>query len=165
MSNDSSEHTTSTPRSGAGQRIFPTAQLSSPSTSSDYTRRPSLAIRQRQGPQPQISPEWLARHGIKVRDFAYDSNLTVIPQVRHSHRQSGDAEHIRASLLETDQDTGEKTANKSSPLGPESTEPVFIPKQQRQRPFRDAGYFDLSRPLHLPYFFASDSTISFPCHR
>jgi len=76
----------------------PSAQPStSPTTSfSEYTRRPSLAFQQQkldqdqerhqQGSQPPLSPGTLARHGIKVRDFAYESNLPLIPSIPRARK-------------------------------------------------------------------------------
>ena len=152
----------------------PSAQSPSPSTSSsNYTRRPSLATHQQLQSQLPISPGSLARHGIKVRDFAYESNLPLIPsipQVRrlvlaarplkrtrrqieepddvfmvdtHSQSQSGIAEPFRVSSLEVDKDTSE--GNKSKPLERKSTEPVIIPERQRQQLFRDVRYLDASQ--------------------
>ncbi|KAN0126715.1 hypothetical protein V8E52_000355 [Russula decolorans] len=78
--------------------IPPSAQPSTSSTtsSSKYTRRPSLAFQQQkldqdqerhqQGPQPPFSPGTLARHGIKVRDFAYESNLPLIPSIPRARK-------------------------------------------------------------------------------
>jgi hypothetical protein len=80
------------------QKLFvlvksPSAQQpTTPTTSfSKYTRRPSLAFQQQtldqdqeshqQGSQPPLSPGALARHGIKVRDFAYEGNLPLIPSI------------------------------------------------------------------------------------
>jgi hypothetical protein len=159
----------------------PSAQSSNPTTPpSKYTaRRPSLATQQqqqklRQESQLQFSPEVLARHGIKVRDFAYESNLPSIPSIprvrqlslaarplkrtkrqneqpddvfandARSQSQSDPANPFRASLLELDSTTG-GIPNKSMPLERKSTEPVIIPERQRQRPFRDVGYVDLSQ--------------------
>jgi hypothetical protein len=63
---------------------------------SKYTRRPSLAFqeqksdqdqeRHQQGSQPPLSPGTLARHGIKVRDFAYESNLPLIPSIPRARK-------------------------------------------------------------------------------
>ena len=158
----------------------PSAQSSNPTTPSKYTgRRPSLATQQRQQQQRQesqlqFSPEVLARHGIKVRDFAYESNLPSIPSIPRvrqlslaarplkrtkrqneqsddvfandagSQSQSDAANPFRASLLELDGMTG-GVPNESKPLERKSTEPVIIPVRQRQRPFRDVGYVDLSQ--------------------
>ncbi|KAF8272126.1 hypothetical protein EI94DRAFT_1796522 [Lactarius quietus] len=151
--------------------IPPSAQSSNPSTPpSKLARRPSLAFqqRQRQESQPQLSPELLARHGIKVRDFAYESNLPSIPSIprvrqlslaarplkrtkrqnEHSDdvfaieaSQSDAANPFRASLQELDHDH----PNKSKPLERKSTEPAIIPERKRQRPFRDVGYADFSQ--------------------
>jgi hypothetical protein len=57
---------------------FPSAQIPDPSTCS-----PSLATQrqQLQEAQPPSSSESLAQHGIKVRDFAYESNLPLIPSI------------------------------------------------------------------------------------
>ena len=121
----------------------PSAQSSNPSTphSKYAARRPSLANQQRQQQQRQesqlqLSPEVLARHGIKVRDFAYESNLPLIPSIprvrqlslsarplkrtkrqneqsddvfandARSQSQSDSANPFRASLLEIDHDHG-----------------------------------------------------------
>lgn len=149
------------------------AQSSNPSTPpSRHSRRPSLPIqqRQRQESQPHLSPEALARHGIKVRDFAYESNLPSIPSIprvrqlslaarplKRTKRQNEQSEDVfaidasqsdaanpfRASLLTLDHDNG--ISNKSKPLERKSTEPAIIPERQRQRPFRDVGYVDLSQ--------------------
>ncbi|KAH9027970.1 hypothetical protein EDB85DRAFT_2170239 [Lactarius pseudohatsudake] len=66
----------------------PSAQSSNPSTPpSKHARCPSLTIQQRQQQQQQqesqlqYSAESLARHGIKVRDFAYESDLPLIPSI------------------------------------------------------------------------------------
>ncbi|KAH9060965.1 hypothetical protein EDB87DRAFT_520963 [Lactarius vividus] len=63
----------------------PSAQSSNPSTPpSKHARRPSLTIQQReqqQESQLQYSAQSLARHGIKVRDFAYESDLPLIPSI------------------------------------------------------------------------------------
>lgn len=158
----------------------PSAQSSNPSTPpSKYSRRPSLAIQQRQQlqrpeSQPQLSPEALARHGIKVRDFAYESNLPSLPSIprvrqlslaarplkrtKRQNEQSDDvfaidasqsdaANPFRASLLTLDHDHGTSRGipNKSKSLERKSTEPAIIPERQRQRPFRDVGYVDLSQ--------------------
>ena len=76
----------------------PSAQPSTSQTtsSSKYTRRPSLAFQQQkleqdkerhqQGSQPPLSPGALARHGIKVRDFAYESNLPLIPSIPRARK-------------------------------------------------------------------------------
>ena len=151
----------------------PSAQSSNPSTPhSKYASRPSLAIQQRQQQQrqelqPQLSPEALARHGIKVRDFAYESNLPSIPSIPRVRQlslaarplkrtkrqneqsdvfaidasQSDAANPFRASLLELDHDH----RGRSKPLERKSTEPAIIPERQRQHPFRDVGYIDLSQ--------------------
>ena len=162
----------------------PSAQSPNPSTPpSKHARRPSLANQQqqqqqRQESQLQLSPESLARHGIKVRDFAYESNLPSIPSIprvrqlslaarplkrtkrqneqpdsdvfaidARSQNQSDAADPFRASLLELDYDHGTTGGipNQSKPLERKSTEPAIIPERQRQRPFRDVGYADLSR--------------------
>lgn len=158
----------------------PSAQSSNPSTPpSKYSRRPSLAIQQRQQQQrpesqTQLSPEALARHGIKVRDFAYESNLPSLPSIprvrqlslaarplkrtKRQNEQSDDvfaidasqsdaANPFRASLLTLDHDLGTSRGipNKSKSLERKSTEPAIIPERQRQRPFRDVGYVDLSQ--------------------
>ncbi|KAI0268120.1 hypothetical protein BC834DRAFT_867966 [Gloeopeniophorella convolvens] len=64
-------------------QISPSARWPSPSASAaNYTRRTSLATHSQQpAPQPQLSVQELARHGIKVRDFAYESNLPSIPSI------------------------------------------------------------------------------------
>jgi hypothetical protein len=196
----------------------PSAQSSNPTTPpSKYARRPSLAIQQRQQQQrqesqPQLSPESLARHGIKVRDFAYESNLPSIPSIprvrqlslaarplKRTKRQNEQSEDVfaidasqsdaanpfRASLLVLDHDRRD-IPNKSKPLERKSTEPAIIPERQRQRPFRDVGYVDLSQhasssqavqrsplntptpvtptPNRIPYIIADDSALSFPDH-
>ncbi|KAF8505900.1 hypothetical protein F5888DRAFT_1652660 [Russula emetica] len=76
----------------------PSAQPSTSPTGSfsKYTRRPSLAFQQQnldqdqerhqQGSQPPLSPGTLARHGIKVRDFAYESNLPLIPSIPRARK-------------------------------------------------------------------------------
>ncbi|KAI9467152.1 hypothetical protein BJY52DRAFT_50127 [Lactarius psammicola] len=200
--------------------ISPSAQSSNPSTPpSKHARRPSLSNQQkqqqqqqRQESQLQFSPESLARHGIKVRDFAYESNLPSIPSIprvrqfslaarplkrtkrqneqpdsdvfaidARSQSHSDAANPFQASLPELDHDGG--IPNKSKPLERKSTEPAIIPERQRQRPFRDVGYADLSKrasssqtlqksPLNTPTpattptpnrFHASSSTaLSFP---
>ena len=155
----------------------PSTQSSNPTTPpSKPARRPSLVIQQRQQQQrqesqPQLSPESLARHGIKVRDFAYESNLPLIPSIprvrqlslaarplkrtKRQNEQSDDvfaidasqsdaANPFRASLLVLDHDHG-GIFNKSKPLERKSTEPAIIPERERQRPFRDVGYTDLSQ--------------------
>lgn len=73
----------------------PSAQ-SSTTSFSKYTRRPSLAFQQQkldqeqephqQGSQHPLSSETLARHGIKVRDFAYESNLPLIPSIPRARK-------------------------------------------------------------------------------
>ncbi|KAN0132564.1 hypothetical protein V8E53_009580 [Lactarius tabidus] len=158
----------------------PSAQSSNPSTPpSRYSRRPSLAIQQRQQQQrqesqSQLSPEALACHGIKVRDFAYESNLPSIPSIprvrqlslaarplKRTKRQNEQSEDVfaidasqsdaanpfRASLLTLDHDNGTSRGipNKSKALERKSTEPAIIPERQHQRPFRDVGYVDLSQ--------------------
>ncbi|KAH8988518.1 hypothetical protein EDB92DRAFT_1004997 [Lactarius akahatsu] len=167
----------------------PSAQSSNPSTPpSKHARRPSLTIQQRQQQQQQqesqlqYSAESLARHGIKVRDFAYESDLPLIPSIprvrqlslagrplkrtkRQSEQPDNDvfgidsrpqsqsdmANPFRVSLLELDHDnaTTGGIPNKSKPLERRSTEPAIIPERiperQRQRPFRDVGYADLSQ--------------------
>ena len=159
----------------------PSAQSSNPTTPPKYTaRRPSLVTQQRQQQQRQesqlqFSPEVLARHGIKVRDFAYESDLPSIPSIprvrqlslaarplkrtkrqneqpsddvfvndARSQSQSEATNPFRASLLELYHDHG-GIPNKSKPLERKSTEPAIIPVRQRQRPFRDVGYVDLSQ--------------------
>jgi hypothetical protein len=157
-------------------------QLPSPSTSSsNYTRRPSLATQQQQRLQQSqeaqlpSSPGPLAHHGIKVRDFAYESDLPLIPSIprvrqlvlaarplkrakrrieelddvfmvdTQSQSQSGAAESFRLSSLEPDPDTSERSVNQSKPLERKTTEPVIIPERQRQHLFRDVRYPDLSQ--------------------
>ncbi|KAH9002249.1 hypothetical protein EDB86DRAFT_282014 [Lactarius hatsudake] len=205
----------------------PSAQSSNPSTPpSKHARRPSLTIQQRQQQQQrqesqlQYSAESLARHGIKVRDFAYESDLPLIPSIprvrqlslagrplkrtkRQSEQpdndvfgidsrpqsQSDTANPFRVSSLELDHDnaTTGGIPNKSKPLERRSTEPAIIPERiperQRQRPFRDVGYADLSQhasgsqplqksPLSTPtsnrFRTSSPTALSFPfpatCH-
>ena len=160
----------------------PSAQPStSPTTSfSKYTRRPSLAFQQQkldqvqehhqQGSQSSLSPETLARHGIKVRDFAYESNLPLIPSIPRArkvvlgarplkrtkryfeepddvftvdtHSQSQSA---TAGPLSQEADQQHENINKSRPLMRKSTEPVIVPERESQRPYRDVGYADLSQ--------------------
>jgi hypothetical protein len=161
----------------------PSAQASTtPSTSSSkYTRRPSLAFQQQnldqdqechqQGSQPPLSPGTLARHGIKVRDFAYESNLPLIPSIprarkvvlgtrplkrtkryfeepddvftvdTHSQSQSATAGPSQSQ----ESDWQHESVNKSRPLERKTTEPVIIPGQESQRPYREVGYADLSQ--------------------
>ena len=160
----------------------PSAQSTSSTTFSKYTRRPSLAFQQQQqgqdqqqqhqGSQASHSPEALARHGIKVRDFAYESNLPVIPSIprarkvvlgarplkrtkryfeqeddvftidTHSQSQSAAAGLSSSQALSQELDQDE-SINKSRPLERKSTEPVIIPERESQRPYRDVGYADL----------------------
>ena len=152
----------------------PSAQSSNPSTPpSKCGNRPSLAIQlrqqqQRQELQPQLPPEALARHGIKVRDFAYESNLPSIPSIPRVRQLSLAARPLKRTKRQNEQpddvfaiDASQSDAEnpfwvpspeldhdhrgKSKPLERKSTEPAIIPEQRRQRPFRDVGYIDLSQ--------------------
>ncbi|KAI0005146.1 hypothetical protein BJV74DRAFT_329251 [Russula compacta] len=158
--------------------ISPSAQLPSPSASSKYTRRPSLAFQEQQQGQDQdqdeqglqlsLSSKTLARQGIKVRDFAYESNLPLIPSIprvrqlvlgtrplkrtkryfeqsddvfavdTRSQSQNATAGLFQAPSLESEQQQDE-CVNKSRPLERKSTEPVVIPEREPQRPYRDVG--------------------------
>ena len=162
----------------------PSAQLSTPSASSKYTRRPSLAFQVQQQVQDQdtdeqglqlpVSLKTLARQGIKVRDFAYESNLPLIPSIprvrqlvlatrplkrtkryfeqsddvfavdTRSQSQNATAGLFQAPSLELEQQQDE-FVNKSRPLERKSTEPLVIPEREPQRPYRDVGYADLSQ--------------------
>jgi hypothetical protein len=157
----------------------PSAQSSSPTTSfSKYTRRPSLAFQQQQQEQEQDghhqasqlppSPGTLARHGIKVRDFAYESNLPLIPSIPRARRGALGVRPLKRTkryferpddvfTLDThsqSQGVGLSQAlslenlsvvNKR-PLERKSTEPAIIPEEREpQRPYRDVGYADLSQ--------------------
>jgi hypothetical protein len=141
-------------------------------TSSTYTRRPSLAFQQ---PQHQDdddqtkqarlppSPGTLARHGVKVRDFAYESNLPLIPSIPRvrqlvgarplkrtrryfeelgdvftvdtpSQSQSCAAGPFQASLLDLDhQHESASYSSQSRPLERKSTEPIIVPGQGSQQ--------------------------------
>lgn len=166
--------------------ISPSAQTSTSSTASfsTYTRRPSLAFQQQkldedqerhqQGSQPPLSPGTLARHGIKARDFAYESNLPLIPSIPRArkvmqgarplkrtkryfeqpdddvftvdtHSQSQSATAGPLSSQSQEPDQQHESLNKSRLLERKSTEPVIIPERESHRPYRDVGYADLSQ--------------------
>lgn len=141
-------------------------------TSSTYTRRPPLAFQQ---PQHQDdddqtkqarlppSPGTLARHGVKVRDFAYESNLPLIPSIPRvrqlvvarplkrtrryleelgdvftvdtpSQSQSCAAGPFQTSLLDLDhQHESASHSSQSRPLERKSTEPIIVPGQESQQ--------------------------------
>lgn len=163
----------------------PGAQSSTPTTSfSKYTRRPSLAFQQQsqdqdeeghhQASQLPPSPGTLARHGIKVRDFAYESTLPLIPSIPRARKVGLGARPLKRTkryfeqpddvfTLDThSQSQGTAGAglsqalslehlsviNKSTkrPLERKSTEPAIIPAEREpQRPYRDVGYADFSQ--------------------
>lgn len=157
----------------------PSAQSSSPTTSfSKYTRRPSLAFQPQQQEQEQDghhqasqlppSPGTLARHGIKVRDFAYESNLPLIPSIPRARRGALGARPLKRTKRYFEQPDDVFTLDTHSqsqgaglsqalslehlsvlnkrPLERKSTEPAIIPAgREPQRPYRDVGYADLSQ--------------------
>jgi len=166
------------------QRGQPSGQAATPSTSSStYTRRPSLPFQwQRQGQDQEKqqsrrtpSPESLARHGIKVRDFAYESNLPMIPSIPRvrqlvtarplkrtkryfeqpsdvltvdtpSQSQSVAAGSFQASSPSLVLDQRESADRfQSNSLERKSTEPVIFPERESGRPYRDVGYADFSQ--------------------
>lgn len=138
-------------------------------TSSKYTRRPSTAFQQPQqqddddqAKQTRLppSPGTLACHGVKVRDFAYESDLPLIPSIPRFRQLVGARPLKRtkryfeelgeASLLDSDhQHESASHSSQSRPLERKSTEPVIVPEresqQQQQQPYRDVGYTDLSQ--------------------
>lgn len=89
--------------------ISPSAQSPNPSTPpSKYARRPSLANQQRQQQQRhesqlQFPPESLARHGIKVRDFAYESDLPLIPSIPRVRQLSLVARPLKRTKRQNEQ--------------------------------------------------------------
>lgn len=117
----------------------------------------------------------MARHGIKVRDFAYESNLPLIPSIprarkvvlgtrplkrtkryfeesddvftvnTQSQSQSTTAGPLTSQLQSQESDWQYESVNKSRPLERKSTEPVIIPERESQRPYREVGYADLSQ--------------------
>ncbi|KAI0303949.1 hypothetical protein BC826DRAFT_1172340 [Russula brevipes] len=162
----------------------PSAQPPGPSTpSSKYTRRPSLFQhqqreqhqRQQESQQRPLSPGALARHGIKVRDFAYESDLPLIPSIprvrqlvigprplkrtKHyfdppddvftvdtrSHSQSAGGAAAASTHATSLESDPRESLKKSSPLERKSTEPVIFPEREPRRPYRDVGYADLSQ--------------------
>jgi hypothetical protein len=166
------------------QRGQPSVQAATASTSSsEYTRRPSLPFQwQRQGQNQEKqqsrgppSPESLAHHGIKVRDFAYESNLPMIPSIPRVRQlvtarplkrtkryfeqpsdvftvdtppqsQSVAARSLQASSPSLLLDQRESAdQSQSNPLERKSTEPVIFPERESARPYRDVGYADLSQ--------------------
>jgi len=156
---------------------FPSAQSSTtPTTSfSKYTRRPSLAFQQQkqdrdhQCSQPPLSPGALARHGIKVRDFAYESDLPLIPSIPRARKVVLGAQPLKRTKryfeepddiftvdthcqsqsatagLSQGSTQQDESVNKSRPLERKSTEPVIIPERKSQRPYRDVGHADFSQ--------------------
>ena len=166
------------------QRVQLSGQAATASTSSStYTRRPSLTFQRQRQDQDQEkqqsrrppSPESLARHGIKVRDFAYESNLPMIPSIPRvrqlvaarplkrtkryfeqpsdvftvdtpSQSQSVAARSFQASSPSLGLDQPESAnRSQSKPLDRKSTEPVIFPEREARRPYRDVGYADLSQ--------------------
>ncbi|THH13642.1 hypothetical protein EW146_g6607 [Bondarzewia mesenterica] len=112
------------------------------------------------------SPEFLARHNIKVRDFAYESTLPPIPSIRRvrqlqigprplkrykrSH-PTDDVPFLEGVRLNTPvvgiEDPPKERAEEwvAKPLERKSTEPVIIPEQPKGQPTRAMGYADLSQ--------------------
>ena len=162
------------------QRGQPSGQAA---TASTYTRRPSFAFQRQRQDQDQEkqqsrrppSPDSLARHGIKVRDFAYESDLPTIPSIprvrqlvaarplkrtkryfeqpsdvftadTRSQSQSVAARSFQVSSSSLVLDQREcADGSQSKPLERKSTEPVIFPEQESRRPYRDVGYADLSQ--------------------
>ena len=162
------------------QRGQPSGQAA---TASTYTRRPSFAFQRQRQDQDQEkqqsrrppSPESLARHGIKVRDFAYESDLPMIPSIprvrqlvaarplkrtkryfeqpsdvftvdTRSQSQSVAAGSFQASSPSLVLDQRESAeGSQSKPLERKSTEPVIFPERESRRPYRDVGYADISQ--------------------
>lgn len=168
------------------QRGQPSGQAATASTSSStYTRRLSLTLQRQRQDQDQDkqqsrrapSPESLARNGIKVRDFAYESNLPTIPSIprvrqlvaarplkrtkryfeqpsdvfavdTNSQTQSAVARSFQASSPSLLFDQRESAdRSQSKPLERKSTEPVIFPEPESRRPHRDVGYADLSQMI------------------
>jgi len=152
-----------------------------PGPTTPPSRRPSLTFQRQRQDQDQDqekqsrlppSPGLLARHGVKVRDFAYESNLPLIPSIPRvrqlvgarplkrtkryfeqpddiftvdppsSQSQSAAGVPFQASSLVLDP---HESVNQSRPLERKSTEPVIIPERESRRPYRDVGFADLSQ--------------------
>ena len=113
----------------------------------------------------------MARHGIKVRDFAYESDLPLIPSIPRARKVALGARPLKRTkryfeqpddvfTVNTHSQSQNATAgpsqsqesdwqhegvNKSRPLERKSTEPVIIPGRESQRPYREVGYADISQ--------------------
>ena len=146
------------------------AQATANPTATTYTRRLAFQQPQHQDEDDQTkqarlppSPGTLARHGVKVRDFAYESNLPLIPSIPRvrqlvgarplkrtrryfeepgdvftvdtpSQSQSSAAGPSQASLLDLDhQHESASQSSQSRPLERKSTEPIIVPGQGSQQ--------------------------------
>jgi len=160
----------------------PSAQLPSPTatSSSRCTRRPPLAPQQQHQQESQdrekrhqvesqrpLSPGALAREGVKVRDFAYESNLPLLPSIprvrqlvigprplkrtKRYFEQSDDdvfttdTRSQSQSAASSQESEPHESVNKPKPLERKSTEPIIFPERMSRRPYRDIGYADLSQ--------------------
>ncbi|KAH9965796.1 hypothetical protein BC827DRAFT_767552 [Russula dissimulans] len=159
----------------------PSAQAPSPTatSSSKNTRRPSVTFQQHQQEsqdkeqhhrvesQRPLSPGTLARDGIKVRDFAYESNLPLLPSIprvrqlvigprplkrtKRYFEQSDDDiftadTHSQSQSAASSQESEpHESVNKPKTLERKLTEPIIFPERMSRRPYRDIGYADLSQ--------------------
>ncbi|KAA1466588.1 hypothetical protein DENSPDRAFT_44755 [Dentipellis sp. KUC8613] len=114
----------------------------------------------------QPLPDELARDNIRVRDFAFENVLPVIPSVKRGRRisnaarplkrpkrwqndnqdsiQEGGEIHKAGLAFNTQIQTGEQLKGKGKPLERKSTEPDIVPEKSDRRPVRNLAYTDLS---------------------
>ena len=115
----------------------------SPSTSfSKYTRRPSFAFQQQsleqdqerhqQVSQPPLSPGTLARHGIKVRDFAYESDLPLIPSIPRARKAALGARPLKRTKRYFEQPDDDFTVDTHFQSQSATAGPLSQPSSQSQ---------------------------------
>jgi hypothetical protein len=137
----------------------PSAQPSTSSTTSfsKYTRRPSLAFQQQkldqdeerhqQGSQPPLSPGTLARHGIKVRDFAYESNLPLIPSIPRARKVALGARPLKRTKRYFEQPDDVFTVDTHSQSQSATAGPLSQALSQSQESDQQHESVNKSRPL------------------
>lgn len=138
----------------------PSAQSSTTPTTasfSKYTRRPSLAFQQQkldqdqehhqQGPQHPLSPGTLARHGIKVRDFAYESNLPLIPSIPRARKGVLGARPLKRTKHYFEQSDDVFTVNTHSQSQSATAGPLSQTPSRSQESDQQNESVNKSRPL------------------
>ncbi|KAG6910962.1 hypothetical protein DXG01_006016 [Tephrocybe rancida] len=124
-------------------------------------------------PQSQVHADTLAKLGIKVRDFAYESKLPPVQPYRVRQIQPGprplkrnrrDGEENEDDVFQDNSRTGpsEGSSSKRSKLEREDTEPDIT--QQQSRPTRARGFMNLNEyePQTPPWFQSQPPELSQP---